>query len=72
MNDDRPVRRCVCHDRTFVELKRLAEEKGLTTVEEIGAATGCGTSCGLCRPYLARMLQTGETAFAVLKDDIAE
>jgi bacterioferritin-associated ferredoxin len=25
--------------------------------------TGCGTQCGLCRPYLRRMLRTGETAF---------
>ena len=25
--------------------------------------TGCGNQCGLCRPYLAAMLQTGVTRF---------
>ena len=25
--------------------------------------TGCGDTCGLCRPYLRRMLTTGETVF---------
>jgi bacterioferritin-associated ferredoxin len=25
--------------------------------------TGCGAGCGLCRPYLRRMLATGETVF---------
>ena len=25
--------------------------------------TGCGATCGLCRPYLRRMLATGETVF---------
>ena len=25
--------------------------------------TGCGGQCGLCRPYLSRMLRTGETEF---------
>jgi bacterioferritin-associated ferredoxin len=25
--------------------------------------TGCGAQCGLCRPYLRRMLATGETTF---------
>jgi bacterioferritin-associated ferredoxin len=25
--------------------------------------TGCGAQCGLCKPYLRRMLRTGETEF---------
>ena len=60
------VRACICHKRTFAELKQLAGERGLTTVEEITMATGCISGCGLCRPYIARMLKTGETAFPVL------
>jgi bacterioferritin-associated ferredoxin len=27
------------------------------------AETGCGDQCGLCRPYLRRMLRTGQTDF---------
>lgn len=25
--------------------------------------TECGAGCGLCRPYIRRMLETGETVF---------
>jgi bacterioferritin-associated ferredoxin len=24
---------------------------------------GCGSCCGVCRPYIERMLETGETVF---------
>ena len=56
MRPSKPIVRCVCGDTTFEELKRLE------TMEEI-ERSGCGVSCGLCRPYLERMLETGETAF---------
>ena len=66
MPEHKPVRACMCYPHTFEELKRLAAEHDWTTVEEITAALGCGSGCGLCRPYLVKMLETGETAFAVL------
>jgi bacterioferritin-associated ferredoxin len=31
------------------------------------AEEGCGTHCGRCRPYLERMLATGETVLPVLR-----
>lgn len=65
--DQTPVRACFCYPHTFVELKALAEANGWRTVQEITAALGCGGGCRLCRPYLAKMLETGETAFAVFK-----
>ena len=65
MPEQKPVRACLCYPHSFEELKRLAQENGWTTVEEITQALGCGSGCGLCRPYLAKMLETGETAFAV-------
>jgi bacterioferritin-associated ferredoxin len=66
MSDSNPVRRCVCYPHSFAEIKKIAQEQGWQTVEEITEALGCGSGCGLCRPYLAMMLETGETAFAVL------
>lgn len=39
---------------------------GVKSLQEIADRFGCGTGCGLCRPYLARMLATGETEFDVL------
>ena len=66
MAEEKPVRACMCYPHTFAELKQLAEANGWQTVREITAALGCGSGCGLCRPYLAKMLETGETEFAIL------
>jgi bacterioferritin-associated ferredoxin len=66
MIPEKPVQSCLCFPHTFAEVKAEAEREGWTTVEEITEALGCGGGCGLCRPYLEQMLQTGETAFAVL------
>ena len=55
----RPVFRCVCTRRTFAELKA----SGLATCEEIALVYGSGAQCGLCRKYIERMLETGETEF---------
>ena len=57
-DDPRPIRRCVCADVSFEELAR----NGVRSIEE-AEAWGCGVNCGLCRPYLERMVETGETAF---------
>lgn len=59
------VTRCVCFQRSFRELKREAAAYGWTRVAQITRATGCGSGCGSCVPYLQRMLQTGETCFRV-------
>ena len=59
------VVRCVCHRRSFAELKALAKANDWTTVAEISLETSCGLGCGSCQPYLAAMLDTGATAFTV-------
>jgi bacterioferritin-associated ferredoxin len=53
---------CVCRQTPFEHLLRLAREHDWD-VEAVTAQTGCGDQCGLCRPYLRRMLATGETVF---------
>lgn len=57
------VRKCICHNRDFTEVKKYAEQKGYTTVEELQADRFCSCSCGLCVPYIRLMLKTGETEF---------
>ena len=59
------VTRCVCARRTFADLGEAARTAGWTTVEQIAATTGAGAGCRSCRPYLAAMLATGCTRFAV-------
>jgi bacterioferritin-associated ferredoxin len=38
-------------------------------LDELMRQTGCGAQCGLCRPYLRRMLLTGEVVFHELIED---
>lgn len=57
------VHKCICHKVTFSEIKDIAEEQGLETVEELQTNDICSNSCGMCTPYVRLMLKTGETAF---------
>lgn len=59
------VRKCVCFDVTFHELK----EAGVESMQEIVERYRCGTKCGACVPYLRRMLETGDTVFDLIWDD---
>lgn len=66
LRPQKPVCACLCYPHSFAELKRLSEQNDWQTVADITAAVGCGSGCGLCGPYLALMLETGETAFSLL------
>lgn len=71
MSGNKPVRACLCFPHTFVELKYLAERNRWSFVEDITEAVGCGGGCSICLPYLAKMLETGETEFDILTDAYA-
>ena len=47
--------RCICRGVPFAELLPRARAAGWTLADLI-RETGCGGQCGLCRPYLRRML----------------
>jgi len=47
---------------SFATLRQLALSHRWT-LEDLIRETGCGAQCGLCRPYIARMMDTGQTAF---------
>ena len=59
------VERCICMRVPFAELLPLARAGGWE-LEALMRETGCGTRCGLCGPYLRRMLRTGQTEFREL------
>lgn len=56
------ITRCLCRGVAFAQLLPLAVAGGWE-LDELMQRTGCGAGCGLCRPYLRRMLLTGETVF---------
>lgn len=64
------VDRCVCHKVPFNQLDQIVENEHdieNETAEEILEAlqkrTKCSTGCGMCRPYILRMIETGQTSF---------
>lgn len=66
------VSMCVCRRTPFTRLLPLARAAGWD-LEDLIRETGCGGQCGLCRPYLRRMLATGETEFhELLRDGAAQ
>ena len=56
---------CICRRTPFERLYPLARDRGWS-LDDVMRETGCGAECGLCRPYLRRMLLTGETSFTEL------
>lgn len=62
------VVRCVCFQHSFRRLRAMADAQGWIRVAEITRATGCGSGCGGCVPYLKAMLDTRATCFAVKSD----
>lgn len=62
------VDRCYCHGVPFILLKDLAEIWG-PDLDRLSQITGCGTGCGMCRPYIRLMLETGKTDLPVLSSE---
>jgi len=70
------IDRCVCHQVRFRDLSPIVEQlktNGITSEQEIlnklTDQTKCTSGCSLCRPYIRRLIATGETSFtAILKD----
>lgn len=57
------VNRCICHSRTFEEIKLYANKNGYTDLKELQNKNYCSNSCKMCGPYVEMVLQTGETSF---------
>jgi bacterioferritin-associated ferredoxin len=46
---------CICHGITERAI-REARSRGISSIEQLGAETGCGSTCGSCRPLAAQIL----------------
>lgn len=52
--------KCVCLDRRFADLLRIARARGLTSADQLAFVTGVGTKCGMCRPLIDELIKTGK------------
>jgi len=66
MDPEVMVTKCICFDTTFLEIKMKAKEKNCVTIQDVQQHLLFGQKCKLCHPYIARMLETGETKFDVI------
>lgn len=66
------IDRCICFQQTFALLRDVAEAEGATTVAALQQHVAFGQRCGLCRPYVRRMLRTGEVVFGEIVTDADE
>lgn len=57
------VTRCICHNRSFEEIKVYADKHDIETVEELRKRKFCSCGCQMCKPYIEMTLKTGETSF---------
>ena len=64
------VDRCICRNLSFSALLPRARSADWSLLD-LMSETGAGAQCGLCRPYLRRMLRTGETVFHELLSEDA-
>lgn len=60
------VEKCVCHDVAFTRIAEFAAERGETTEADVHDRFGCGSSCGMCRRYVRRVLETGLTSIELM------
>ena len=57
------IDKCICFNVKFSEVKKIMEDNNFTTIEEVQSVIDVSKNCLLCRPYIERMMQTGETEF---------
>ncbi len=58
-----PIDRCICHNISFKEIKRIVDDKSLESLQELQAENISSKKCKLCLPYVEALLKTGKTTF---------
>lgn len=68
MKDNYPIKKCICYDVTFFEMKKIMEEYEIYTLEELKEVIQVAGNCKMCIPYIKEMIRTGKTEFEILKN----
>jgi NAD(P)H-nitrite reductase large subunit len=51
---------CICTSQPLRDVKDFIKENGLKTVEDVKVFCGAGTKCGLCIPFIQKILESNE------------
>ncbi len=62
----------MCFERPFSELKKAARDAHVDSIPDLREHVEFGSNCGLCLPYVRRMLTTGQTVFDEVIEDADE
>jgi bacterioferritin-associated ferredoxin len=62
------VTHCICFDKSFAQLKEVANANNVHDLEALQQCVEFGQKCRLCHPYVRRMLRTGQTEFEFSND----
>ncbi len=57
------IDRCICHSRSFEEIREYADRHDIVSLEALQEEEYCSCGCGLCEPYVEKLLETGRTEF---------
>ncbi len=63
------IDRCICFDKTFGDMKKIIDEHGFSSINELNSIIPFDENCGICRPYVQLVIQTGKTSFDTIKFD---
>lgn len=66
------IDRCLCFAARFSDLRTIAKATEAQTVADLQKHALFGRQCGLCHPYVRRMLRTGQTVFDAVVTDADE
>jgi bacterioferritin-associated ferredoxin len=62
------VDRCICTGVTFEAALAVARARSFDNVRDLRSASALGSGCGLCIPYMQRVLITGQADQPVLDE----
>lgn len=57
------VNRCTCYKITFEEILKVANENDIRTLSDLQDKLFICNNCGLCNPYVEKILETGQIMF---------
>lgn len=63
------VSRCICCNQEFSHVLAVARDRGCSTVAELKEHLHVSAKCGLCIPFIQKVIETGETVIPLMNQE---